>query len=185
MFSESKPPTYRYTSSLPSKDYSFKPFDTFHFCTFSSNNISEEFRNSTADDIFGSLTENFSFLCLSSQCRPECQACDQCQYALNQIIHLASGRKTEMLCPKMEECSLECIKKDINRVISCTQKNCNIFCFDGDCKQCRSIAKLVFREICRKHNILKLPRVNYTGTCFDLFENASNIYVNRKLHLLI
>uniref|UniRef100_A0A914ZT35 Uncharacterized protein n=1 Tax=Parascaris univalens TaxID=6257 RepID=A0A914ZT35_PARUN len=136
---------------------------------FSSEKIQKAIYNSTADEMFAKILNQFSFLCVASKCRSDCRNCEQCQYALNQIRSLASGGNTEMQCPKMEQCSLNCMKSDLERAIPCVRENCNAHCFDGDCPQCARVAKRIFLHMCREHDVPHLPLVSYSGNCMALF----------------
>uniref|UniRef100_A0A914RP28 TAZ-type domain-containing protein n=1 Tax=Parascaris equorum TaxID=6256 RepID=A0A914RP28_PAREQ len=123
--------------------------------------IQKAIYNSTADEMFAKILNQFSFLCVASKCRSDCRNCEQCQYALNQI--------RKMQCPKMEQCSLNCMKK-----------NCNAHCFDGDCPQCARVAKRIFLHMCREHDVPHLPLVSYSGNCMALFDVVVKNYIKER-----
>ncbi|KHN73164.1 Protein dct-5 [Toxocara canis] len=150
---------------------------------FTSEKVHRAIYNSTADDMFSTILNQFSFLCIASKCRSDCRNCEQCQYALSQIKNLASGSHTEMQCPKMEQCSEQCMRADLQRAIPCVKKRCNVHCFDGDCPQCASVAKRVFLFMCREHNVPNLPLVSYNGSCMALFDVVVQNYIALRTNI--
>ncbi|VDK60664.1 unnamed protein product [Anisakis simplex] len=83
-----------------------------------------------------------------------------------------------MRCPKMEQCSLNCMNKGLESALPCVIKHCNVHCFDGDCPQCASMAKRIFLHICRENDVPHLPMVMFNGTCLGLFDKVVRKYID-------
>ncbi|CAD6195738.1 unnamed protein product [Caenorhabditis auriculariae] len=133
--------------------------------------------SSPRDEIFGNLVERFDMVCIASKCGKECSSCKQCHYALEQMSALAQGEKTSGLCPKLEGCVENCLTEDVNQVLSCVAKRCNVHCYDGDCPSCRQMSKRMFSAICKNTSMTKLPQIKYEGTCPNLFMELADEYV--------
>ncbi|VDO18354.1 unnamed protein product, partial [Brugia timori] len=48
----------------------------------------------SAVGMFSAMVDQFSFVCLATKCHDACTACEQCNYALDQISKITSGVKT-------------------------------------------------------------------------------------------
>uniref|UniRef100_A0A0R3RUB1 Uncharacterized protein n=1 Tax=Elaeophora elaphi TaxID=1147741 RepID=A0A0R3RUB1_9BILA len=130
----------------------------------------------SAVGMFSAMVDQFSFVCIATKCRDACIACEQCNYALDQLSKVTSGVKTKMVCPKIETCLEQCFLEDALHLNSCARKRCNIHCFDDDCSYCTYVAKRIFLRICRENNIPKLPNVKFNGNCMDLFKHVLKEY---------
>ncbi|KAK0394244.1 hypothetical protein QR680_000647 [Steinernema hermaphroditum] len=128
-------------------------------------------------DMFAHLVESFDLVCVATKCTEECKLCDQCEYALQQMAALINGEETGGLCPKLETCSANCIKEDLDRVLQCIGKKCNIHCYDGDCPSCVGVARRMFMQVCREQNMPSMASIQFDGNCTQLFREMSNSYV--------
>uniref|UniRef100_A0A914WTM9 Uncharacterized protein n=1 Tax=Plectus sambesii TaxID=2011161 RepID=A0A914WTM9_9BILA len=132
------------------------------------------------DDMFEAVIEEMDLSCIMGKCNKECKDCEQCNYAWDQILKLANGKDTEGKCPKLERCSVECIKQGLDKAFDCVRQRCNIHCFDGDCPSCSTMARRLFLQICRENDLPKKPNVNFDGSCALMFDTLSRNYVARK-----
>lgn len=48
----------------------------------------------SAVGMFSAMVDQFSFVCIVTKCREACNACEQCNYALDQLSKVTSGVKT-------------------------------------------------------------------------------------------
>ncbi|EFO26317.1 hypothetical protein LOAG_02172 [Loa loa] len=48
----------------------------------------------SAVGMFSTMVDQFSFVCIMTKCRDACTACEQCNYALDQLSKITSGIKT-------------------------------------------------------------------------------------------
>ncbi|KAK6737381.1 hypothetical protein RB195_019841 [Necator americanus] len=137
--------------------------------------------NSSKSELFGALVEKFDMVCIAAKCTKECQSCNQCHYALEQMSALAQGEQTSGLCPKLEECVQDCLKAgDLPKIISCVADRCNVHCYDGDCPSCRALSRRMFTAICLQTGMTSLEHIKYTGTCPRLFNDLADEYVAVK-----
>ncbi|CAI5440781.1 unnamed protein product [Caenorhabditis angaria] len=134
-------------------------------------------RESPKEKVFANLVEKFDMVCIASKCGNECSKCRQCHYALEQMSALAQGEKTSGICPKLETCVFDCLMENVDKVMSCVAKKCNVHCYDGDCPSCRVISRRIFGIICKKHNLI--DTFEYAGTCPSLFMELADDYANR------
>ncbi|VIO93113.1 Uncharacterized protein BM_BM3173 [Brugia malayi] len=143
---------------------------------FSTEKTETAMHTMSAVGMFSAMVDQFSFVCLATKCHDACTACEQCNYALDQISKITSGVKTKMECPKIETCLEQCFIEDALHMNSCARKRCNVYCYDDDCPYCVYVAKRIFLRICRENNIPKLPNVNFNGSCMDLFNYVLKEY---------
>ncbi|CAJ0607057.1 unnamed protein product [Cylicocyclus nassatus] len=137
--------------------------------------------NSTRSQLFGALVEKFDMVCIAAKCTDQCRACDQCQYAIEQMSALASGEQTSGLCPKLETCVQGCLTAgEVRQILSCVADQCNVHCYDGDCPSCRAMSKRIFTLICQQTGMTKLAHIKYPGPCPLLFNDLADEYVAVK-----
>ncbi|CAB3405059.1 unnamed protein product [Caenorhabditis bovis] len=139
---------------------------------------------SPREEVFGNLVEKFDMVCIAAKCGNECSQCKHCHYALEQMAALAQGEKTSGLCPKLESCVFNCLAADVEKVLSCVAKQCNVHCYDGDCPSCRMISRKIFSLICKRNSMVAQPNINYNGTCPNLFMEMADDYVARKKRVI-
>ncbi|TMS32421.1 hypothetical protein L596_000258 [Steinernema carpocapsae] len=84
------------------------------------------------------------------------------------------------LCPKLETCSANCLKSDLDRALYCIGKKCNIHCYDGDCPSCVGVARRMFMQVCRENNMPAMASIRFDGNCTMLFREMSHSYVTSR-----
>uniref|UniRef100_A0A914DR21 Uncharacterized protein n=1 Tax=Acrobeloides nanus TaxID=290746 RepID=A0A914DR21_9BILA len=135
----------------------------------------------TETEIITKLLGSANFGCvLGPTCYEQCNQCETCKYAQEQVKRLILHEDTEGRCPNLEDCAKTCVL-DVAHAkdpFACVfRSRCINFCLDNqDCPQCYDIVKRVFTGYCYRNGYIE----RYGKKCRPFFDELAKEFVKDK-----